>query len=128
MLGFGLILIDWVKNKVDVVLDPSEYKPRKVKQKKDRLLGEFQSRVGDPNLGGMASKKGVLTSYRQKALKVALYLEEHGDCKASAIAKDKARDIMYNDYYSWFHRVGKGIYSLTSKGKEEIGLWLERES
>lgn len=131
MLGFGLILIDHIKNKVEVVLDPSEYKPRKIKQKKEKLLGEFQSRIGDPNLGGMASKKGVLTSYRQKALKVALYLEEHGDCKASDIAKDidepKAREIMYNNYYSWFDRAGKGIYSLTSKGKEEIGLWLQRE-
>lgn len=130
MLGFGLILIDHIKNKVEVVLDPTEYKPRKIKQKKEKLLGEFQSRIGDPNLGGMASKKGVLTSYRQKALKIALYLEEHGDCKASEIAKvldePKARDIMYNNYYSWFERAGKGIYSLTAKGKEEIGLWLQK--
>lgn len=129
MLGFGLILIDHIKNKVEVVLDPIEYKPRKIKQKKEKLLGEFQSRVGDPNLGGMASRRGVITSYRQKALKIALYLERHGDCKASQIAKDldelKAREIMYNNYYSWFERVGKGIYSLNAKGKEEIKFWLE---
>lgn len=131
MLGFGLILIDSIKNKVEVILDPTEYKPRKIKQKKEKLLGEFQSRVGDPNLGGMASKKGVLTSYRQKALKIALYLEEHGESKASLLAKDldepKARDIMYNNYYSWFERVGSGIYALTSKGKDDINLWLQRE-
>ena len=132
ILGFGLILIDVTKNSVEVVLDPTEYKPRKIKQKKEKLLAEFQSRIGDPNLGGMASKKGVLTSYRQKALKIALYLQEHGDSKASVIAKDldesKARDIMYNNYYAWFDRVGKGIYSLNSKGKEEISLWLEKKS
>lgn len=130
MLGFGLILIEPIKNSVEVVLDPVEYKPRKIKQKKEKLLAEFQSRIGDPNLGGMASKKGVLTSYRQKALKIALYLQEHGDSKASVIAKDldeaKARDIMYNNYYAWFERVGKGIYSLSSKGKEEINLWLKK--
>lgn len=132
MLGFGLILIDSTKNKVEVVLDPAEYKPRKLKQKKEKLLGEFQSRVGDPNLGGMASKKGVLTSYRQKALKLALYLEENGDCKASDIAKEldepKARDIMYNNYYNWFERAGKGIYSLNQKGKDEIKIWLEKSN
>jgi len=130
MLGFGLILIDSVKNKVEVILDPCEYKPRKVKQKKDRLLGEFQSRIGDPNLGGMTSKKGVLTSYRQKALKIALYLEKNGAVKASIIAKEldeeKARDIMYKNFYGWFNRASQGLYELTEKGKSEITLWLSK--
>ncbi len=128
MLGFGLILIDSTKDKVEVLLDPSEYKPRKVKQKKEKLLGEFQSRVGDPNLGGMASKKGVLTSYRQKALKIALYLEKNNLAKASTISKEldisKARDIMYKNFYGWFDIESRGVYKLTAKGKDEIGLWL----
>jgi len=132
MLGFGLILIDPSKNKVEVVLDPLEYKPRKIKQKKEKLLGEFQSRIGDPNLGGMASKKGVLTSYRQKALKIALYLEKNEGQKASYIAKEldepKARDIMYKNFYGWFNRLGLGIYELSSKGKSELNLWLEKNS
>ena len=130
MLGFGLILIDPKSNKVEVLLDPSEYKPRKVKQKKEQLLGEFHSRVGDPNLGGMTSKKGVLTSYRQKALKIALYLEKNESVKASIISKEleepKARDIMYKNFYGWFDRVSTGLYKLSSKGKDEIGVWLNK--
>lgn len=130
MLGFGLILIDPKSNKVEVLLDPSEYKPRKIKQKKEKLLGEFQSRIGDPNLGGMASKKGVLTSYRQKALKIALYLEKNESVKASIISKEleepKARDIMYKNFYAWFDRVSNGVYKLSPKGKDEIGLWLSK--
>ena len=130
MLGFGLILINPKSNKVEVLLDPSEYKPRKVKQKKERLLGEFQSRIGDPNLGGMASKKGVLTSYRQKALKIALYLEKNKSVKASTLSKEleepKARDIMYKNFYGWFNRVSTGVYDLSPKGKDEIGLWLSK--
>ena len=130
MLGFGLILIDPKSNKVDVWLDPSEYKPRKVKLKKEQLLGEFHSRVGDPNLGGMTSKKGVLTSYRQKALKIALYLEKNESVKASIISKEleepKARDIMYKNFYGWFDRVSTGLYKLSSKGKVEIGVWLNK--
>jgi len=130
MLGFGLILINAKSSKVEVLLDPSEYKPRKVKQKKERLLGEFQSRIGDPNLGGMSSKKGVLTSYRQKALKIALYLEKNESVKASILSKEieepKARDIMYKNFYGWFDRVGAGIYALSTKGKDEIGLWLSK--
>jgi len=130
MLGFGLLLIDVKRNKVEVLLDPSEYKPRKVKQKKEQLLGEFYSRVGDPNLGGMASKKGVLTSYRQKALKIALYLEKNESVKASIISKEldvpKARDIMYKNFYGWFDRVSMGVYKLSSKGKDEIKIWLSK--
>jgi len=130
MLGFGLILINAKSNKVEVLLDPSEYKPRKVKQKKEKLLGEFQSRIGDPNLGGMASKKGVLTSYRQRALKIALYLEKNESVKASTLAKEleepKARDIMYKNFYGWFDRISTGVYELTPKGKGEIGLWLSK--
>jgi hypothetical protein len=130
MLGFGLILIDSKSNKVDVLLDPSEYKPRKVKLKKEQLLGEFHSRVGDPNLGGMASKKGVLTSYRQKALKIALYLEKNESVKASIISKEldepKARDIMYKNFYGWFDRVSTGLYKLSGRGKEEIKIWLKK--
>ena len=130
MLGFGLVLIDIKSEKVEVLFDPSEYKPRKIKQQKEQLLGEFQSRVGDPNLGGMSSKKGVLTSYRQKALKIALYLEKNEAVKASLISSEleepKARDIMYKNFYGWFDRVSTGLYSLSSKGKKEIGLWLNR--
>lgn len=130
MLGFGLILIDVKSNKVEVLLDPSEYTPRKIKQKKEKLLGEFQSRIGDPNLGGMASKKGVLTSYRQKALKIALYLEKNESEKASILSKEldepKARDIMYNNFYGWFDRVSIGVYKLSLKGEAEIGLWLSK--
>lgn len=130
MLGFGLILIDIKSNKVEVLLDPSEYKPRKVKQKKEKLLGEFQSRIGDPNLGGMSSKKGVLTSYRQKALKIALYLEKNESVKASILSKEldepKARDIMYKNFYGWFEIVSRGVYKISTKGKDEIGLWLSK--
>jgi len=130
MLGFGLLLINVKLNQVEVVLDPSEYKPRKIKQKKETLLGEFHSREGDPNLGGMTSKKGVLTSYRQKALKIALYLEKNESVKASVISKKlsepKARDIMYKNFYGWFDRVSTGVYKLSNKGKNEIEIWLNK--
>jgi len=127
MLGFGLITIDVNKNRVEVVNEPSEYKPRKSKTKNKRLLSEFEKREGDPNLGGMSTKKGVLTSYRQKALKIAKYLEENKATKASVVSKDlqeeKARDIMYKNFYGWFEKVSTGIYGLSSKGKEEIKTW-----
>jgi len=133
MLGLGLITIDPNRKKgnIDILLDPGEYKPRKSKRRQERLLGEFAKRVGDPNLGGMDMRKGIMTAYRQRALAIALFLKEHGPAKASHIAKalrdSKSRDIMYRDVYGWFDRVSLGVYDLSPRGRQEIPLWLAEE-
>jgi hypothetical protein len=134
MLGLGLILID-VERKVgniDILVDPTEYKPRISKTRKERLLGEFMKRVGDPNLGGSDKRKGVMTAYRQQALSIAKYLNEHGASKASLIAKElheaKARNILYRNVYGWFERLSLGIYNLSDKGRKELSVWVEDNS
>lgn len=130
-LGLGLITIE-VKNETDsvkVLLDPGEYRPRKSKQRQERLLGEFAKRVGDPNLGGVAKRKGLMTAYRQRSMAIASFLEEQGPTKAAIISQSlqdsKARDALYKDVYGWFDRVSLGMYDLSPRGKEELPLWLE---
>ena len=132
MLGLGLVTIDSKANigSVDVICDPGEYRPRKSKQRQGYLLGEFMQRVGDPNLGGTSSRKGIMTAYRQKALKIGLFLKQNGPTKASYVAKTlkipKARDILYRNVYGWFERLALGVYALSPRGKQEIPLWEER--
>lgn len=132
MLGIGLIAInpDKEASDVKVLLDPGEYKPRQSKPRKGRLLGEFAQRVGDPNLGGSAKQKGVITAYRQRAIAIASYLQNEGPTKASVIAtaldEPKARDLMYKNFYGWFDRTSKGIYELSPRGSDELQLWLEK--
>ncbi len=129
MLGLGLLVIDTDHKTSDVkaLIDPGEYRPRKSKRRRDRLLGEFIKRVGDPNLGGMEKRKGIMTAYRQRALAIARFLQEQGPTKASHIARTlqdpKARDIMYKDVYGWFDRESLGVYKLSPRGKREILLW-----
>jgi hypothetical protein len=129
MLGLGLLVIDSDREtgSVEVLLDPSEYRPRKSKHRQERLLGEFITRVGDPNLGGTEKRKGIMTAYRQRALAIARFLQQQGPTKASYIAQTlrepKARDILYRDVYGWFSRVSLGVYELSSRGKQEIPLW-----
>jgi len=131
MLGLGLIAIepDLKTGPVDVLLDPGEYRPRKSKHRRERLLGEFVRRIGDPNLGGAAKRKGIMTAYRQRALAIADFLQEHGPTKASHISQKlqepKARDILYRDVYGWFDRVSLGVYGLSPRGNREIPLWRE---
>ena len=131
MLGIGLISISpqGKSAKVNILLDPGDYTPRISKKRQTRLLGEFEKRIGDPNLGGSQTRGGVMTSYRQRALVIALLLQNNGPSKAADIARAtddlKARDILYNDVYGWFDNISRGIYALSPRGHREIITWSE---
>jgi hypothetical protein len=118
-LGLGLVTVRLTDGFVEVHADPEPYRPRQSKVRKARLLREFAKRVGDPNNGG-ATRRGLVTAYRQDALKCLCVLSNVGPLKAAQIAKlsgvPRARPIMADDHYGWFERVSTGIYALTPKG------------
>ena len=128
-LGLGLITVRLKDTKlkkggaVVVHCDPAPFTPRKIKARKTKLLSEFESRHGDPNLGGMTSS-GMMTSYRQGALRCAKVLHDEGACKASYVAKmagfDKARNCMAANHYGWFEKIDRGIYGLTPAGAKAL--------
>lgn len=122
-LGIGLITVRLKDGSVYAHLDPGPYRPRLSTVKKDRLLSEFSRRVGDPNNGG-ATRQGLITAYRQDALRCLSYLSKNGPSKASLVALgttvENARRIMSNDHYGWFERVEKGIYAVTPSGAAAI--------
>src|SRR6185503_8397618 len=121
-LGLGLMVV--VQERVDILLDPAPYKPRKDKRRLGRLLGEHSRRVGDPNRGGSSTKVPMMTAYRQEALRCAGLLAANGPMKVAALrlAADapKAAAILSADYYGWFERTERGIYQLTPKGREGL--------
>jgi hypothetical protein len=118
-LGLGLITVRLADGHVTVHLDPAPYAPRKSKKDQARLLGEFARRQGDPNVGG-ATRRTIITAYRQDALRCAQCLSENGPTKAALVAKltgvARARQIMADNHYGWFERVTTGVYSLASNG------------
>jgi hypothetical protein len=124
-LGLGLITVRLRDQLVVVQVDPAPYRPRQSQWKKARLLGEFSRRVGDPNVGG-ATRRGLVTAYRQDALRCVKFLSENGASKAAFVAKgsgvNNARRIMFDNYYGWFERVGTGIYDLNP---EAIGTLMD---
>lgn len=131
-LGLGLIIVDLqeAQSYVEVVCDPKYYQPRKNKRKQTALLKEFATRKGDTQLGGSTRRQAGLTAYRQRTIRVAKYLSEH-DCLSGAainkaINEKQATSILYKNYYDWFDRVNKGVYSLSEKGRAELPLWLEK--
>ncbi|MEO1552966.1 MAG: DUF2161 family putative PD-(D/E)XK-type phosphodiesterase [Pseudomonadota bacterium] len=119
-LGIGLLTVRLKDGSVFPHADPGPYSPRRSLVKKQRLLKEFAKRVGDPNSGG-TTRRGLITAYRQDALRCLGYLGTHGPSKASVVAGatgvDTARRIMADDHYGWFERVKTGIYDITPKGE-----------
>lgn len=123
-LGLGLITVRMKDALVEVHCDPAPYAPRKSKQRKSRLLREFARREGDPNLGG-AGRVGLVTAYRQDALRCAAHLAAEGPTKGAVVAQatgvTNATRLMADNHYGWFQRVEKGIYGLTDTGRAATG-------
>ena len=125
-LGLGLIVVRDSDGAVEVLADPGPYAPRKSKQRKARLLREFTRRQGDPNDGG-ATRHGLVTTYRQDALRCATYLAEYGASRGAAVKRDTgvaaATRIMADDHYGWFQRVERGVYGLSEAGTRGLADW-----
>ncbi len=124
-LGLGLITVR-KDGTVEVQCDPGPYSPRKDKVKTRRLLREFERLEGDPNAGG-ATRHGIVTAYRQDALKCAAHLAEHGAVKGSIVAQatgvSSATRLMYDNHYGWFEKIDKGVYALSDSGIEGLKHW-----
>lgn len=119
-LGLGLMTIRLKDSHLEVHCDPAPYAPRKSKRRKTLLLREFAKREGDPNTGG-ATRQGLVTAYRQDALRCASHLASTGPTKGSVVAREtgveKATRLMADNHYGWFQRVETGIYDVTEKGR-----------
>jgi hypothetical protein len=113
-LGMGLIIVA-SSGSVEVLADPTPYKPRKDKKRLSKLLGEFQKRQGDPNVGG-SNKRIIMTAYRQDAIKCREYLSVHGPSRPrdvrDATGVDRAASILRDNVYGWFTKEARAIYGL----------------
>lgn len=118
-LGLGVMVVRPSDGLVTVKCDPGPYIPRKSKPRQTRLLREFARRVGDPNTGGQL-RSGLVTAYRQDAIKLALYLYEAGASKGAHVAREtgvaQATRMMRDDHYGWFEKIETGIYGLSDTG------------
>lgn len=120
-LGLGLITVRLKDGTVEIHLDPAPYHPRKSKQKTARLLREFAKRSGDPTAGG-STRAGLMTAYRQDALRCLHHLATHADSTPkdikTATGVENARNILAHNHYGWFERVSRGVYTITDKGQQ----------
>jgi hypothetical protein len=116
-VGLGLMVV--ARKRVEVVLDPEPYTPRKSRKRSSALLGEHARRNGDPNRGG-STRVPIMTAYRQEALRCATLLQANGPMtlKALRAAADvpRAAKILQDDVYGWFERKTRGVYGVSAGG------------
>lgn len=122
-LGLGLLTVHG--GFVEALADPAPYRPRRDVKRAGLLLKEFARRVGDPNEGGAARRRPLMTAYRQDALRCARHLGAAGPAKLAALRSatgvTRAAGILQDDVYGWFVRVERGVYGLTPKGEAALG-------
>ncbi len=129
-LEIGLLLVS-IRGKssfVEEVLIPEPFSRERSKghskKKRNDVVREFNERYGDFNTGGSTRKK-LVTSYKEKAIHIAALLKKHGPLSIKRLKEmgtdiKKTSTILQNNHYSWFERVGRGVYALTGKGDKEL--------
>jgi hypothetical protein len=120
MLGFGLLAVTPSANRVEILAEPSPYRPRRDVRRRRLLLREHGRRQGDPTPGG-GSRQPVMTAYRQAALRCAQALR-NGPRRTRDVAplEPEAPRILLRNVHGWFERVARGTYRLTRAGEAAI--------
>ena len=122
MLGFGLLVV-FASGKAELLVEPSQWRPRLDGKRRSRIVEEHRRRLGDPTSGG-STRRPIMTAYRQQALACAAVLgrgpARPRDLKAAA---PDAPKILQNNVYGWFVRVERGIYALTPAGEAALVTW-----
>lgn len=128
-LELGLITVSFTAKRrtLDFVAHPEPYVRKKStgqnRRKKAALLKEIEGRSADYNIGG-SSKSKIMTAYKENSIQIACYLEKYGPMSAKSLRElgtgDKTLSILYNNFYKWFERVQRGVYSLSEQGRQEL--------
>ena len=115
LLGFGLLAVA-TGGRIDVIVEPAPWTPRRDGKRRSRIVDEFRRRRGDPVTGG-STRLPQMTAYRQQALIVASALSagQAGPRHLKAVAPDAAK-ILQTNVYGWFERIERGRYGLTAAG------------
>ena len=122
LLGLGLVAVT-AAGKVEVLVEPVPWRPRRDAKRRSRIVDEHRRRRGDPAAGG-STRQPIMTAYRQQALACAAAL-----AKAPARPRDLKPDmpdapkILLSNVYGWFVRIERGVYTLSEGGRAALVRW-----
>jgi hypothetical protein len=121
-LGVGLMMV-LPRGGVEVLVAPEHWQPRPDKKRRSKIMSEHRRRRGDPSHGG-ATRKPIMTAYRQQALACASAMAETP--RRPRDLKNEFPDapkILQGNVYGWFERVERGVYGLTDGGRAALARW-----
>ena len=122
LLGLGLLAVSSA-GKVEVLVEPVPWRPRRDGKRRSRIVEEHRRRVGDPAAGG-STRQPIMTAYRQRALACAAALARSParprDLKGRA---QDAPQILLRNVYGWFIRQERGVYALSEGGRAALVRW-----
>jgi hypothetical protein len=122
LLGFGLLGV-LPGGRVELLVEPGPWRPRRDPKRRSRLVEEHQRRLGDPVEGG-STRRPIMTAYRQRALACAAALaagpRRTRDLRATV---SDAPMILLRNVYGWFQRIERGRYGLTAAGHDALARW-----
>jgi hypothetical protein len=125
LLGFGLLCVS-ATGRVDLLVEPARWRPRRDGKRRSRIVEEHRRRQGDPAMGG-STRQPIMTAYRQQALACAAALAQGAarprDLKGTM---PDAPKILLGNVYGWFVRVERGIYALSDSGRAALVRWGEQ--
>jgi len=121
-LGFGLLGV-FPRGHVELLVEPSPWRPRRDTRRRSALVDEHRRRQGDPASGG-STRAPIMTAYRQRALICAAALEPGPrTTRELKVAVPDAPTILLRNVYGWFARVDRGLYALTNQGRAALLRW-----
>lgn len=129
-LEIGLILVSLKRGRppVEIIFHPTPVQRRKQKHVHRAIIQEIERRSADFNQGGSTRRK-LVTAYRENAIQIACFLTERGPLSPKELRAlgtgEKTLSILSRNVYSWFERVSRGLYTLSSQGKTELGNYPE---
>ncbi|MDZ5471534.1 DUF2161 family putative PD-(D/E)XK-type phosphodiesterase [Bacillus sp. 31A1R] len=133
-LEIGLIMVSFKRKtpSVEVCVSPEPFERSKSlqrnKKKREKILAEIEGRNGDYNIGG-SNKTKIMTAYKENCIHIATILDQLGPLSPKKLRQmntgDKTLSILYQNHYGWFDKVQRGIYCLSTKGKEELSEFPE---
>jgi hypothetical protein len=126
-LELGLLLVHLTGRKgsdgarVEVAFHPMPYDRRKRRRARRHVIQEMHGRNGGQNIGGSAPAPRM-TAYREEAVYAARCLDRHGALSPKGLrdlgCSDRVGKIVYDNFYGWFQRMGRGLYGINDAGRD----------